>query len=682
MTTFRYSHWDGSQSIFPLDESAIMGELSDQLLSQGDVSAALRSLMRRGLPNRFGERSMGLQDLLQRLQQRRQEQLQRHNLGSALDDLRKKLESVLGHEKAGIQRQVERARELQRQAEGAPAHGLDPETARRLAQDLERRATRNQEFLQSVPKNDLGKAIAQLRDYEFMDPQAKEEFDELLKMLQRQAADSFFKDVSQALRNMSPEALQFLKQMVRDLNEMLEQRLQGQEPDFQKFMERFGSLFGPNPPQSLDQLIEQVQRQMRQVQSLLNSLSPEQAKELQGLLQSIMGDPGLQEELGRLAAHLEDADPLAGLRREYPFSGQDQVDLSQALDLMDQLHRMDELERQLRRAQQGSSAGDIDRDLVREVLGEEARHALDQLARLAEFLEKQGYIRQTGARFELTPKGMRKIGQKALQEIFAYIKKARPGGHQVDSLGSGGELADATKPYEFGDDFHPHLQKTILNAVRRESAGTPVRLQPGDFEVYRTEHLSQSATVLMLDLSLSMAMRGNFMAAKKVALALDSLIRTNFPRDKMFIVGFSTYAREIKADRLPYLSWDEFDPYTNIQHGLAVSQKLLSRIKGGSKQIIMISDGEPTAHMESGQLYLQYPPSPRTIRATLSEVRRCTQQTIVINTFMLDRNSYLVDFIEQLTRINRGRVFYTTPERLGQYILVDYLSSRRRKMVG
>ena len=331
--------------------------------------------------------------------------------------------------------------------------------------------------------------------------------------------------------------------------------------------------------------------------------------------------------------------------------------------------------------QQGAAADEVDPALTRTVLGEDAGRALDQLAGLTDYLERAGYIKQNGQRFELTPKGMRKIGQRALQEIFAYIKMDRAGGHQVDGTGAGVEHADDTKIYEFGDSFAPHLQKTIMNAVLREHAGTPVRMQPEDFEVYRTENLAQSSTVLMLDLSLSMAMRGNFTAAKKVALALDSLIRHRFPRDRLHIIGFSTYAREVKADRLPYLSWDELDPYTNIQHGLALAQKLLSRFKGGTKQIVMISDGEPTAHMEGGQIFLQYPPSPRTIRATLGEVKRCTQQSIVINTFMLDRNSYLVDFIDQLTRINRGRVFYTTPERLGQYILVDYLDSRRRKMV-
>ena len=681
MDLIRYSGWDGTQQVFPLDDSAVMGELADHLLASGDVNAAFRNMMRKGIPGRFGERSMGVQELLQQLQSRRQQQLQKYDLSSVLDGIREKLAAVLKHEEEGIQRQLDRAKELQQQETGDVGNELDPETRRKLLQDLERRAASHRDQLQQVPHDDAAKAIEVLRDYEFMDAQAKEEFDELLKMLQQQVAETFFKDVSKALNDMSPDQMQALQQMMRDLNDMLERSMRSEDPDFEEFMDRYGSMFGDDPPKDLDELIERLQRQMAQAQSMLDSMSPEQSQQLRDLMQSVFGSTEMQVEMARLASNMESLDPMGSLRREYPFMGDEELDLSEALKLMEQLQNSDDLERQLRAAQQTGSGSDIDFDLVQDLLGPEARKSLEQLAELAKHLEEEGYIRKVGPRFELTPKGMRKIGQRALQEIFSYIKKDRPGGHEADKLGPGVEYVDSTKPYEFGDPFVPNLQRTIMNAVLRESAGVPVHIQPEDFEVYRTEHLSQSATVLMVDLSLSMAMRGNFMAAKKVALALDSLIRTKFPRDKLYIVGFSTYAREIKAERLPYLSWDEFDPYTNIQHGLAVAQKLLSRVKGGTKQIIMISDGEPTAHMESGQLFLQYPPSPRTIRATLSEVRRCTQQGIVINIFMLERNSYLIDFIDQMTRLNRGRVFYTTPERLGQYILVDYLGNRKRKMV-
>ena len=676
---FKYSQWDGTQAVFSLSEDALMDELSDQLLSNGDVTAALRNLLRRGVQGSEGK-TKGIQDLMERLRDLKQQSMDKYDLSSALDDIRKKLDSIFQHEEEGIQKQLDRAQELERQAQSDEKAELDPETVQKLLEDLKRRATRSQQFLQTVPRDDPAKAVEQLRDHEFMDPQAKQEFDELLQMLQQKVADSLFRDLSQELQGMSADQMQALKQMVQALNEMLEQKARGGDPDFQQFMEKYGSAFGPNPPADLDELIDQLQNRMAQMQSLLNSLSPEQRQSLQDLMRSAVSDPDLQQQLAQLAASIDYLAPMDSLRQNYPFAGDEKLDLSEALELMEQLQKMDQLERQMRKVQQGGSLSDIDQGMLEEVLGEDARQALEELSRMAGILEDAGYIRKVGNRFDLTPKGMRKIGQRAFQEIFAYIKKDRIGRHQSDKQGSGIEYADSTKSYEFGDTFLPHLQRTILNAVLREP-GAPVKLRPEDFEVYRTEQMAQASTVLMLDLSLSMAMRGNFTAAKKVALALDNLIRTQFPRDKLFIVGFSTYAREVKPDKLSYLSWDEFDPYTNIQHGLLMSQKLLSRVKGGTKQIIMISDGEPTAHMEGGQVFLQYPPSPRTIRQTLAEVKRCTQQSIVINTFMLDRNSYLVDFVEQMARINRGRVFYTTPERLGQYILVDYLGARKKKMV-
>ena len=227
-----------------------------------------------------------------------------------------------------------------------------------------------------------------------------------------------------------------------------------------------------------------------------------------------------------------------------------------------------------------------------------------------------------------------------------------------------------------------HLGETIMNGVFRDGPQVPVHLTKDDFQVYRSEQLTTIATVLMLDLSWSMALRGSFQAAKKVALALHNLIRTQFPKDSLYLIGFSAYARELKPDELPYVRWDESVLGTNMHHALMMAQKMLAKHSAGTKQVIMISDGEPTAHLEHGRSYFAYPPSPITIRETLKEVRRCTQKDIVINTFMLDRNYYLKEFVNQIARMNKGRVFYTTPERLGQYILVDYVSQKRKRFGG
>jgi len=297
-------------------------------------------------------------------------------------------------------------------------------------------------------------------------------------------------------------------------------------------------------------------------------------------------------------------------------------------------------------------------------------------------LEQAGYVRRKGGNWELTPRGVRKIGQKALGEIYAQLKKSDYGKHALRERGSGGDRIDETKKYEFGDPFHLNLGETIMNAVLREGPDVPVRLDKDDFQVFSSEQVTQTATVMLLDLSWSMALRGSFQAAKKVALALNNLIRTQFPKDSLYILGFSAYARELTAEQLPYVRWDESVLGTNMHHAFMLAQQLLSKHKAGTRQVILISDGEPTAHLEHGRSYFAYPPSPITIRETLREVRRCTQKGIVINTFMLDRNYYLKDFVHQIAKMNKGRVFYTTPDRLGQYILVDYVVQKRKQIKG
>jgi uncharacterized protein with von Willebrand factor type A (vWA) domain len=405
-------------------------------------------------------------------------------------------------------------------------------------------------------------------------------------------------------------------------------------------------------------------------------------QQLQDLLSDKIGDPQLQQSLNELAQNLEYMFPMRELRNQYPFRGEEEIDLQSAMKLMDQMQSIDELERQLERTQYGGEVDDIDADKLEELLGPEARDTLDQLKQFLEVLEDAGYIRKKGNSWELTPRGTRKIGQRALGEIYAQLKSATFGKHEIRESGTGGDRTDQTKRYEFGDPFYLDIQKTMMNSMLREGPGTPLHLKPDDFEVARTELLTQTATVIMLDLSWSMALRGSFQAAKKVALALNNLISSQFQRDSLYIIGFSAYARELKAEELPYVRWDESVLGTNMHHALMIAQKLLAKHTQGTRQIIMISDGEPTAHLEKGRSYFAYPPSPITIRETLKEVKRCTQKNITINTFMLDRNYYLKEFVNQVARINKGRVFYTTPDKLGEYILVDYVASKKKKLSG
>jgi uncharacterized protein with von Willebrand factor type A (vWA) domain len=341
---------------------------------------------------------------------------------------------------------------------------------------------------------------------------------------------------------------------------------------------------------------------------------------------------------------------------------------------------MDKLEAQLRGSQYNRSLDTVDEQLVKELMGDEAAQELDRLRSIARILEEAGYIHWKDGKYELTPRGMRKIGQRALEDIFAQLRKDRIGQHDIRLRGVGGERIEETRQYEFGDDFQINLQKTIMNSLYREAQTPPIKLTTEDFEVFRTEVLTQSATVIMLDLSLSMPMRGNFEAAKRVVVALDSLIRTQYPKDSLYLVGFSSYARRIKKEDIAYMRWDEFDPYTNMQHGLYLARTLLSREMCANKQIILITDGEPTAHIEDGRLFFQYPPSLRTLQLTMREVRNCTQKNIVINTFMLEGDRFLGAFVTQMARINKGRVFFTSADNLGEYLLVDYIANKKRRI--
>jgi uncharacterized protein with von Willebrand factor type A (vWA) domain len=542
-------------------------------------------------------------------------------------------------------------------------------------------AQRKQDFLSNLPEDTAGQ-MRKLQEYEFMDPEAQARFNELLESLKKAMMETFFKDMYNQIANMSPEELERIKDMIRDMNQMLQDKMQGKDPNFDQFMQQYGDLFGDNPPQSLEDLISQMQHQMGQMQSLLDSMPGEMRQQLQDLLADKIGDPELQQSLNELAQNLEYMFPMRELRNQYPFRGDEEIDLQSAMQLMNQMQSIDEVERQLERTQYGGDIDDIDADKLEDLLGPEARETLDQLKQFLEVLENAGYIRKKGNGYELTPRGTRKIGQRALGEIYAQLKKDTFGKHEVRDTGTGGERTDATKKYEFGDPFYLDIQKTMMNSMHREGPGVPIKLHPNDFEVARTEILTETATVIMLDLSWSMALRGSFQAAKKVALALNNLISSQYQRDSLYIIGFSAYARELKADQLPYVRWDESVLGTNMHHALMIAQSLLAKHTQGTRQIIMISDGEPTAHLEHGRSYFAYPPSPITIRETLKEVKRCTQKRITINTFMLDRNYYLKEFVNQVARINKGRVFYTTPEKLGEYILVDYVASKKKKLSG
>ncbi|TMD08934.1 MAG: VWA domain-containing protein [Chloroflexi bacterium] len=659
MLAKRYERWDGTQEPFGRDAEELFEKLAEDLYQGGDFDYALRRLLSRGWRDPRGKRLPGIEEMLERLRQRRQQQLKRYNLDNVFSNIQERLNEIVRRERQGIAERI--------------AQASDP-AAHRV---LERITAKKLEQLDHLPP-DPGGAIRQLTDYEFMDPGAAEAFQKLLEELKQQMAQAYFKNMAQGMRQLDPAQLGEVKEMLRALNQMLRDRMEGRQPDFEGFMRRFGHFFGDNPPRTLDELVQHLERQMAQMESLMQSLSPEMRQELEELIAATFDDPELLAEMAELAAALELLSPRGSLGNRYAFYGSESLPLQEAMDLMGRLQGIEDLEGALRGGYQGRPLTPEQAQQLEQLLGPEASQAADQLSALVEELERKGYVQSGRRGMELTARGVRRIGQKALRDLYTRLKRDRFGDHPISVRGFGSERSDETKGYEFGDAFNLQVEQTLMNALRREGPGRPVHLQTDDFEVYRSELAATCATVLMIDMSRSMPLRGYFYAAKKVALALDALIRSQFPRDHLSVIAFSEYARRIPPAQLAELSYNEYVYGTNIQHGLMLARQYLNRHQDGNKQVIIITDGEPTAHMEGGKAQFFYPPMPETFQRTLLEVQRCTRDHIVINTFMLDNDYHLVSFVKQMTKLNGGRAFFTSADRLGDYILLDYVDRKRR----
>ena len=657
---FIYSRWDGTQKGFELDAETVFDAITDDLLYHGDVNSALRRMMQEGFRDRNGDQLQGLREIMDRLRKERQERLDRGDLGGVFQEIADALNDIIDEERHAV--------ENAKNAAEASGDERRAETARQTADE------RN--FRLDMLPDDLAGKVRELQAYDFESAEARQRFEELMEKLRQQLMQQAVDQMSGEMQNMSPEDMQRMKDMLAGLNEMLDKHQHGEDPGFEQFMENFGDFF-PENPETLEELLEIVAQRMAAMQAMMNSMTPEQRAQMQQLSDQLMEDMDLRWQMDQLGQNLRSMFPQMNWNRSYDMQGQDPMGFGQAMQTMQELGELDQLENLLRNASSPAALAEADMDRVRDLMGDDAAKSLERLAELAKMLEEAGLIQNKEGRLELTPKGLRKIGSNALRDLYSKLTKDKAGQHQMDRFGQGHERTYETKQYEYGDPFNLDLQRTLRNAIRRNGAGTPVHLSPDDFEIERTEHVTKSSTVLMLDLSMSMPMRDNFLPAKKVAMALHSLITSQFPRDYMGLVGFGEVARVITAAQLPEVSWD-FAYGTNMQHAFMLARQLLSR-QTGTKQIIMITDGEPTAHITpNGDPYFNYPPTLETIEATLREVVRCTKDNIRINTFMLDADRSLKSFIEKLTAINRGRAFFTTPETLGDYVLVDFIENKKK----
>ena len=700
MVHYVYSRWDGTQDV-DLSSQELIDELSEQILEGGDLSSVLRRMMRHGADFEQGRRMMGLEELRDRLRAARERNLEQYDLTSMFDDLAKRLEDILAKERGSIARRLEemgpKATPAADAAEGDPPQGDESGQGQRSGEpgdaaleDLFRKlAEKRLEQLDRLPSN-VGGRIKELRDYDFLDPEARQQFEELLQMLQQQVLQNYFKGLQQGLENMTPEQLREIQQMVADLNKLIQQKLRGDEPDITEFMAKWGHLF-PEGIENFDQLMEHMQAQMQQMQTLLNSMPSEMRDTLNQMMEGLLRDHRLQWDLFELAQNMERLNPGSMTDpNRFLFSGDEPVTLQEALRMMGELNSLEALEDQMRDAIRHNDAGRVDADEVGRLLGEEAKRYAEELQELTKRLEEAGFIQRKGQGWELTPQAIRKIGEKALKTIFSRMSEGRIGDHDRERTGIGIEQIDETKPWVFGDPFHLNTLKTVTNAVLREGPGTPVHIKPEDFEINQTHGMSQCSTVIALDMSASMMWSGYFQAGQRVGLALDTLIRTKYPKDNVTVMAFSYFVLPLKSSMLLDTYWVEYGGGTNIQEVLRQARLLLARQGGITKQIVLITDGEPTTYTapsggggaspqgwEEG-FWRRGRGGYGVIEETLREVVRCTRDNITINTFMMAGDRGLMDFVRLMAKTNRGRAFIADPAHLGTYVVADYVNMRSK----
>ncbi len=496
-------------------------------------------------------------------------------------------------------------------------------------------------------------------------------------------------DLQQAMRRLMQKGIKqedkrtpgmddLLAQVAREMRKLYDQyRLQSAMDEMQ---ERLESILDQER-QTLEQL-NQAGQDTHDKQQFLNDLPSKTSEALEKLTSYRFENPNAEQEFQQLLSQLEQIRKLENwLRREGTlFRGQTPMDFQQSQEIMERMEDLRRLESQLSSMQ----LKDVDQELLQRLLGSDSGQDFEGVMRMQSLLAEGGYVVEQGERFELTPRGVRRVGQLALRDIYKQLRRDGLGRHSVRHRGSQDLVIESSRPYVQGDTLHINMIQTLKNALIH-GGGVPVRIRPEDFSVYESEHTARAATVLLLDMSWSMSWEGRFAAAKKVALAMETLVRSLHPRDYFGIVGFFTRAVELKPKDLPQATWNMGDPFTNLQDGLHLAAELLERRPSPNQQMIVITDGQPTAYCRHGRLYCEWPLSfggisQRAAEETLKEAERITRKGITINTFMLDDSPILRGFVDDLTRINKGRAFYTRPDRLGEYLLVDYLAHQRKKV--
>jgi uncharacterized protein with von Willebrand factor type A (vWA) domain len=639
----RYSRWDGRQDPFgpEIPAAEVLEEMSEDILSGAGAQGALQRLLRRGMQGRFA----GLDSLRARLRAARAQAESGLDLAGPLEDIRERLEEVLERERAT------------------------------LSFEATEDARLREAFLDQLP-TDVPGQIRELTDYRFVDRQAQRMFDELMEHVREQVMGAYFRNLAEGMRNITPEQLAAFKDMLADLNGLIEKRERGElsPEDFSAFMARYRDFF-PDDPKTLEELLENMARRMAAMSSVLASMSPEQRAELQALAEQVMGDMDLAFEVDRLGSNLASLFPQMPWGEPMPGEGEGTEPLSATVDAMERLHEFEDLDRAMQGDYAGASLQDVDEDALRRSVGEDAVRDLRRLKEIERALERAGLVQRRGGRLEVTPRGARKMGERALVRVFERLRRDREGMHEARDPGGSAEPTGATRPWRFGDAGQIAVQRTVFNAVLREGSGGVPALRAEDFELVEAEQRTETATALLLDLSFSMPLRGHFVHAKRMALALHALIEGRYPHDRLYLVGFSDYARQMEPRDLTAAGWERVYG-TNMHHAFNLAGRLLAQHPRAARQVIMVTDGEPTAHLEGERAFFSWPPVARTIELTLTEAMRLARSGVTLNIFMLEESAGLIRFMERLALLTSGRVFLMDDRELGDFVVRDYVARR------
>jgi uncharacterized protein with von Willebrand factor type A (vWA) domain len=643
--SFRYGAWHGGADPLepPYDIREALDDIGEDVLAGMSPRNALQQLMRRGADGR-----QGLDAIRQQARNRARKLRNSGRLDGTLDQIRELLDQALESERSVL--------------------FPDPADSARLAESE----------LDALP-SDTSRAVRQLADYQWRSPEAAAAYQQISDLLRSEVLDAQFAGMRNALANPDPQAMEQIRQMLDDLNEMLDADARGEhtDADFEQFMAKHGQFF-PDGPANLAELVDSLARRAAAAERLMNSLSPEQRAELGSLMEQAMAQSGLAEQLARLQGSLRSARPDLAWDGSERMGGDQPMGYSDGTKALAELADLDELAELSSQDYPGASLADIDEELVQRALGRQAVDDLAQLRRIERELQRQGYLDQGGRGLELSPRALRRLGATALRKVFASLQSGGRGDHDVRDAGAAGEITGASREWRFGDEQPLDVVRTVRNAVTRSGRhqGEPIRLAAEDFEVVETERRSSTAVALLVDMSYSMELRGTWGEAKTTALALHSLVSTKYPQDAIEIIGFSDYARVMTPRDLVNHDWERVYG-TNLQHALMLARRHLDRHRNAEPVILVITDGEPTAHLAAdGFSDFCWPPSMETVAATLAEVERCTRRGATINVFMLDNEQRLVDFMQEIGRRNGGRVFLPSTGALGEYVVSDYLKAR------